>query len=242
MGPVIPFHHKLMSSGHEGETITVVEGLGDVLTEGVSSSSGGDSPSAPVIWVRPEEVTHGALVRHLLQPVQGPDVVQGVDAGREAAVQTEDLAVHQRREGKVIKQVGEIFPHVGVSIFPQALIIETIDLGDLTALMVAAKNGDATTESHLECDKERDSLDAVVSSVNIVPHEQVISIWRLATDLEELHEVVELAVDVTTHRHRTLDALHVALLAQDLLGLLTQNLDLVLGQLLALHQLLDPCV
>ena len=106
----------------------MVEGLGDVLTEGVSSSSGGDAPSASVIWVRPEEVTHGALVRHLLQPVQGPDVVQGVDAGREAAVQTEDLAVHQRREGQIVKQVSEIFPHVGISIFPQAFIIEPIHL------------------------------------------------------------------------------------------------------------------
>ena len=98
------------------------------LTKGVSSSPGGDAPAAPVIRVRPEEVTHGALVRHLLQPVQGPDVVQRVDAGGEAAVQTEDLAVHQRREGQVVKQVSEIFPHVGISIFPQAFIIEPVHL------------------------------------------------------------------------------------------------------------------
>lgn len=128
----------------------MVECLRDILTKGVSSSSGGDAPAAPVIWVRPEQVTHGALVRHLLQPVQGPDVVQSVNAGGEAAVQTEDLAVHQRREGQVVKQVSEVFPHVGVSVFPQALVIETIDLSDLTALMVTAKNGDATTEPHLE--------------------------------------------------------------------------------------------
>lgn len=31
------------------------------------------------------------LVRHLLQAVQSSDVVQGVDGGREAAVQAEDL-------------------------------------------------------------------------------------------------------------------------------------------------------
>ena len=49
-------------------------------------------------------------------------------------------------------------------------------------------------------------------------------------------------MDVSAHRHGTLDALYVALLAQDLLGLLTQDLDLVLGQLLAFHQLLNPCV
>jgi len=228
MGPVITFHHKLMSSGHESETITVVKCLRDILTKGVSSSSGGDAPAASVIWVRPEQITHGALMRHLLQPVQGPDMVQSVNAGGEAAVQTEDLAVHQRREGQVVKQVREVFPNVCVSVFSQALVIETIDLSDLTALMVAAKNGDATTEPHLECDEEGDGLYAVVAPVHVVPHEEIVGVWRLATDLEELHEVVELAMDVTAHRHGTLDALYVALLAQDLLGLLTQDLDLVL--------------
>jgi len=235
MGPVITFHHKLMSSGHESETITVVKCLRDILTKGVSSPSGRDAPAAPVIWVRPEQVTHGALVRHLLQPVQGPDVVQRVDAGGEAAVQTEDLAVHQRREGQVVKQVSEIFPHVGVSVLPQTLVIETIDLCDLTALVVAAKNGDATTEPHLKCDEEGDGLYAVVAPVHVVPHEEIVGVWRLAADLEELHKVVELSMDVSAHRHGALDALHVTLLAQDLLGLLTEDLDLVLGQLLALH-------
>ena len=55
-------------------------------------------------------------------------MVQCVDAGGETAVQTEDLAVHQRREGQVVKQVSEIFPHVGISIFPQAFIIEPVHL------------------------------------------------------------------------------------------------------------------
>ena len=98
------------------------------LTKGVSGSPGGDAPAASVIGVRPEEVAHGALVRHLLQPVQGADVVQGVDAGGEAAVETEDLAVHQRREGQVVKQVGEVLPHVGIPILPQAFIVEPVHL------------------------------------------------------------------------------------------------------------------
>ena len=45
---------------------------------------------------------------HLLQPVQGPDVVEGVDTGAESAVQAEDLAVHQGGQGEVVEQVGEV--------------------------------------------------------------------------------------------------------------------------------------
>ena len=65
---------------------------------------------------------------HLLQSVQGPDVVQGVDAGRQTSVQTEDLTVHQCGERKVIKQVGKIFPNVGIAVLSQAFIIEPIYL------------------------------------------------------------------------------------------------------------------
>ena len=55
-------------------------------------------------------------------------MVQSVDAGRETSVETEDLAVHQGGEGKVIKQVGEIFPNIGVAVLSQAFIIEPINL------------------------------------------------------------------------------------------------------------------
>ena len=102
----------------------MVECLGDVLTEGVSRTPGGDAPAAPVVRVGPEQVAHRTLtiflvvihiffhcqnvpdlVRDLLQPVEGADVVEGVDAGGEAAMEAEDLAVHQRGQGQVVKQI-----------------------------------------------------------------------------------------------------------------------------------------
>lgn len=45
------------------------------------------------------------LVRHLLEAVQRPDMIQGVDAGTEAAVQAKDLAVHQGSQGQVVEKV-----------------------------------------------------------------------------------------------------------------------------------------
>lgn len=65
---------------------------------------------------------------HLLQPIQSPDVVQRVDAGTEAAVQTEDLAVHQRRQGQVVEQIREVLPHVGVSVLAETLVVESVHL------------------------------------------------------------------------------------------------------------------
>ena len=55
---------------------------------------------------------------------------------------------------------------------------------------------------YLEGDEESDGLDAVVASVHIVAHEQVVGVGRLAPDPEQLHQVVELAVHVPAHCHR----------------------------------------
>ena len=67
-------------------------------------------------------------MRDLLQPVQRPDVVQGVDAGRESAVEAEDLTVHKGRKRQIVKQVGEVFPDVSVAVLPQAFVVEPVHL------------------------------------------------------------------------------------------------------------------
>lgn len=62
--------------------------------------------------------------------------------------------------------------------------------------MVATEDGDAVSETDLESDEERDCFDAVVTSIYIIAHEEVVCIWGISTYTEEFLEVVELAVDV----------------------------------------------
>jgi len=62
----------------------------------------------------------------------------------------------------------------------------------------------------------------VVATIDIVAHEQVVGVGRLSADLEQLHEVVELAVDVAANCHRTLHFLNVRLLRQNLASLTTK--------------------
>ena len=54
-----------MGSGDQRQTVGMVEGFGDILSEGVPSPSGGYSPAPAVIWVRPQQVTHGPLEQRL---------------------------------------------------------------------------------------------------------------------------------------------------------------------------------
>lgn len=56
-------------------------------------------PHALTFWVRPEEVTHGPIMRHLLLSVNCPNLIQGLDGGGETPVHTEDLQGTARKEG-----------------------------------------------------------------------------------------------------------------------------------------------
>lgn len=71
----------------------MIERLADILAERVTRTTGTYAPAAAVVRVAPEQVAHGSLVGDFLDAVQGADVVEGVDGGGEAAVETEDLVV-----------------------------------------------------------------------------------------------------------------------------------------------------
>jgi len=70
------------------------------------------------------------------------NLVQSSDFGRKASVNAEDFTVDQRSESEVVKNLAAVLPCVGVSVFLLYLIVETIYLGDLSALVIAAQQGD----------------------------------------------------------------------------------------------------
>ena len=73
-----------------------------------------------------------------LNTIQGPNVVEGINGRAQPTVQTEDLVFNESSEGEVVEKVGEIFPDVGVSIFAEALVVEAVDLRDLTGFVVTS--------------------------------------------------------------------------------------------------------
>jgi hypothetical protein len=107
-------------------------------------------------------------VRHFLYAVEGPDVVEGIDAGRETAVQTEDLVVDQGGKRQIVEKICEVFPDVRVAVLAEALVVEAVDLGDLAGLVVTAEDGDALGVPDLERDQEGHGLDREVASVDVI--------------------------------------------------------------------------
>lgn len=82
--------------------------------------------TSPIIWVTPNQVTHGPLVRHLLHPIQIPRMIQRINRRRESSMQTKDAIGYHRSHGEVVKGVGEVLPNVGIAVFSKAFIVESV--------------------------------------------------------------------------------------------------------------------
>ncbi|KAI8035088.1 hypothetical protein M5D96_012181 [Drosophila gunungcola] len=158
-------------------------------------------------WVRPQQVAHGAEGGRLLEAVEPPNVLQLVYLGRKAAVHAQELLVHERRQRQAVERV-----HAGVvhalRVLDLALLLEGEVLGQVPALVVAAQQEQRLRIGDLQRPQIQDALDAEVAPIDVVAQEQILGGRRRATDLEQLHQVVELAVYVAAHRHRRLDVNH----------------------------------
>lgn len=65
------------------------------------------------------------------------------------------LLVNQRGERQVVEQVCEVLPDVGVAVLPQTLVIEAVDLCDLSRLVVPSQDGDSLWETNLNRRKRK---------------------------------------------------------------------------------------
>lgn len=114
-------------------------------------------------------------MRYLLNPIQRPDIVKGVDARRKTSVETKYLVVDQGGQRKIVEKVGEELPNVRIAIFSKTLIIKAINLGDLSRLMVTPKNGDPLGIANFKSNKKCDCLNRVISSIDVVTFSRTIS-------------------------------------------------------------------
>lgn len=64
-------------------------------------------------------------------------------------MQAEYLSVNECGEGQIVEQISKVFPHVGIPIFAQTLVVESVDLRDLTGFVVAAQDGDSFSVANL---------------------------------------------------------------------------------------------
>ena len=156
--PVVAVHHKLMCSCDQLQVIRVVELLRDILTERVSCTSWRDTPTASIIWIRPQEITDWPLMRNLHDSIELLNLIESIDTWRKSSMKAENVSLDDSGQWQVIEKTCEVLPNIGITVLSEALIIETIHLSDLLALMVSSKDGDSIWVPNLEGDQKGDGL------------------------------------------------------------------------------------
>lgn len=103
-------------------------------------------------------------------------------------------------------------------------------VGQMSALVVAAKQPQGIGVVNLERPEVENAFDGKVSTVDVIAEEKIASFGGIATDLEELHQIVILAVDITTDGNGCIHLEQVGLCAQDIGTGLEDEESLLLGQ------------
>ena len=80
------------------------------------------------------------------------------------------LVLNQSGQGEVVEEVGEVSPDVRVAIFPQALVIEAVNLCDLSRFVISAEDCNTIAVAKLKSNEESHGFNRVVASVDVITH------------------------------------------------------------------------
>jgi hypothetical protein len=73
-------------------------------------------------------------------------------------VETEYFLFNNSGKRQIVEEVREVFPHISITVFPEAFIVKTIDLSNLTRFMVSTKYSDSVLVANLEAHEKSHGL------------------------------------------------------------------------------------
>lgn len=140
---LVAFIDQLVGSCNSLQAIDMVELGGNLIAEQPASAAGTHSPCIDVLGVAPHQVTESTLVRNLLGSGDDPDLIDSPDLGAQATVHTQDGPVHNGGKDKKVEYLAACLPNRGVAIFCLTFLVEPVDLGNLTRLVVPSDEYDS---------------------------------------------------------------------------------------------------
>lgn len=86
-------------------------------------------------------------------------------------MQAEDAVLNNSSQGEVVEEWSEVLPHISISVLSETLIVKTINLSDLFTLVISSQNSNSVWETDFQAYEESNSLNWVVSTIDVVTHE-----------------------------------------------------------------------
>lgn len=79
--------------------------------------------------------------------------------------------INKGSDGKIVKNLGEILPDIGTSIFSLTFIIKAVNLSDCSTFMIPSKNSDPILISDLVSQQKTESFHALIASIHVISKE-----------------------------------------------------------------------
>lgn len=177
-----------------------------------------------------------------LNTIECSYVVKIVYARTKPSMKPHNLIFNKCGERQIVKKIGEIFPNVGVSILAQTLIVKAVNLRNLSGFMVSSKNEYSAWKSDFKAYQKRDGFYAIVSSIDIIAKEEVVSVRCLSPNSKKLHKIMKLSVNIATDGNRCINFLNIFLLNEYFASFLGEKLHVIFRNIVAFQKLLDPFV
>ena len=179
------------------------------------------------------------IYRTNLKYLQSYLINRVIDAWTEPAVHAENAVINDRSQRHVVEYISTISPHIQRSVFPQALIVEAVDLSDLSAFVVSSDEGNKIRVPDFEGQEEEECLDAVEASIYEISEEEVADVGDISSVFEEFEEIIELSVDVSADGDGGVYSLDVAFFDEYFFGFGAEVFDFLFGDHFSPPELLN---
>ena len=142
-----------------------------------------------------------------------PNVVDGVNFGRQSTMHAEILTVHDRGEGQAIEAL-----HASVvdllSILDEAFGLEGKILAQMPTFVVTPDQMDRVTIKQFQRPEVENDLDAEIPAIHVIAEKKITGFVRLTTNFEELYQVVELPMNITANGDGSGNLQHILLFVE----------------------------
>ena len=87
---------------------------------------------------------------------------------------------------QIVKYFRAVLPRVDVSVLAHAFVVEAVLHRDVSRFVIPAQDSNAAWVFEFEAEKKLENFEGILSTVDEVAHEHIVSIRHLASFLEKL--------------------------------------------------------
>ena len=208
--------HKLVCTNYQLYVVYLLEFLYRLFPEKPSRAPWVLLPAIYIfLGVWPHEIAKGARWRYLYVPFKGSDGVDCCSFWRKASMHAKYFTLNYSCNWQIVKSVIEIVPNIVVSVLLSYFVVKTIDESYISRLVVPSQKNYNIGIFEFVQKQKQNRFNWVISSIYEIPHKYVSFLRHWSSFYEELKQIPELSMNISTNCNRRLHGLNVWLLEKE---------------------------